>query len=139
MEDGVIRREIVLEAQIENLERLLDILRGDMESVECPPECQMSVEVCVEEIFVNIAHYAYEKDGGKAYITAILDTKGISLCFRDKGIPYNPLEKEDPDITLSAEERQIGGLGIFMVKNMMNEVAYEYKDDFNCLTMKMWW
>lgn len=139
MGDNVIKREIVLEAQTEKLDLLLDTLREDMEKAECPMEKQMSVEICAEEIFVNIAHYAYGEMCGKAYIASETEKGKILLCFRDQGMPYNPLEKEDPDTTLSAEERQIGGLGIFMVKNMMDQVSYEYKDGFNCLTMTMTW
>ena len=139
MGDNVIKREIVLEAQTEKLDLLLDTLREDMENAGCPMEKQMSVEVCAEEIFVNIAHYAYGENSGRAYITSEIEKNRISLCFRDQGIPYNPLEKEDPDTTLSAEERQIGGLGIFMVKNIMDRMSYEYKDSFNCLTMTMTW
>ena len=100
---------------------------------------QISLEICMEEIFVNIASYAYGEQTGMAFITEEVTNNSISLCFRDKGIPYDPLAKEDPDTTLSAEEREIGGLGIFMVKTMMDSVMYEYKDGFNCLTMTMTW
>ena len=100
---------------------------------------QISLEICIEEIFVNIASYAYGEQTGMAFITEEVTNNSISLCFRDKGIPYDPLAKEDPDTTLSAEEREIGGLGVFMVKTMMDSVTYEYKDGFNCLTMTMTW
>lgn len=139
MENNKIKREIRIEAQREKLDELLDIVRADMEEKGCPAEKQISVEICAEEIFVNIASYAYEDTTGEAWITEEVTDTGISLCFKDQGIPYNPLEKEDPDITLSAESRQIGGLGIYMVKNMMDSVSYEYTDGKNCLTIEMTW
>jgi len=139
MEKGMIRNEIQISAQQEKLDELLEIFRKDMNTMGCPVEKQISLEICAEEIFVNIASYAYGGADGDAFITEEVTKHSISLCFRDTGIPYNPLEREDPDTTLSAEEREIGGLGVFMVKTMMDEVFYEYRDGYNCLTMKMSW
>ncbi len=139
MRDEVIRREILLKAQTKELDTLLALLQEELEKAGCPMEKQMAMEVCAEEIFVNIASYAYAEKEGTAHITVETEKGSISLCFQDQGIPYDPLEREDPDTTLPEEERQIGGLGIFMVKNMMDEVSYEYKDGFNCLTMVMRW
>lgn len=139
MEKDIIKHELQIEAKLENLEELLKMVRTDVEVMGCPSDRQISLEICAEEIFVNIVSYAYGDKTGEAFITEEVTKHGISLCFCDRGVPYNPLEKEDPDTTLSAEEREIGGLGIFMVKNMMDEVSYEYKDGYNCLTMKMEW
>lgn len=139
MRDEVIRREILLKAQTKELDTLLALLQEELEKVGCPMEKQMAMEVCAEEIFVNIASYAYAEKEGTVHITVETEKDRISLCFQDQGIPYDPLKREDPDTTLPEEERQIGGLGIFMVKNMMDEVSYEYKDGFNCLTMVMRW
>lgn len=139
MEKNKITREIKVEAQREKLDELLELLKADMEKKGCPADKQVSLEICAEEIFVNIASYAYGDATGEALITEEVTENGILLCFMDWGTPYNPLEKEDPDITLSAEERQIGGLGIYMVKNMMDSVSYEYKDGRNCLTIGMNW
>lgn len=139
MGESVIRREIQIEARTEKLDELLDILRADMEEMGCPMDKQTTVEICAEEIFVNIASYAYGESVGDAYIEEEIGKNSVTVCFRDKGMPYNPLEKEDPDTSLSAEERQIGGLGIFMVKSMMDSVSYEYKEGANCLTMMMAW
>ena len=139
MENGMIKHEIQIEAQREKLDELLDMIRIDLNLMCCPMDKQISLEICIEEIFVNIASYAYGEQTGMAFITEEVTNNSISLCFRDKGIPYDPLAKEDPDTTLSAEEREIGGLGIFMVKTMMDSVMYEYKDGFNCLTMTMTW
>lgn len=139
MGESVIKRELQIEARTENLDELLAILREDMEKMGCPPDKQTAVEICAEEIFVNIASYAYGESTGDAYVWEEVGENGITVCFRDKGVPYNPLKKEDPDTSLTAEERQIGGLGIFMVKNMMDDVSYEYKEGANCLTMMMAW
>ena len=97
----------------------------------------MQVKICVEEIFVNIAHYAYEDGKGDALIGISYDEKehAMKFSFEDSGIPYNPLEKEDPDITLTAEERGIGGLGIFICKKTMDDIQYEYANNKNILKM----
>ena len=89
-------------------------------------------------MFVNVAHYAYEGGTGWAQITLEPSEgrRGICISLRDAGRPYDPLAREDPDVTLSAEERQIGGLGIFMVKKSMDRVAYEHTDGCNVFTME---
>ena len=139
MGDNIIRREIKIEAQCDKLNTLQDILREDLEKMGCPMDRQMTLEICVEEVFVNIASYAYGEETGEAFILEEIRPNDIMLCFKDRGIPYNPLEKEDPDTTLSVEERKIGGLGVYMVKTMMDSVSYEYRDNCNCLTMTMSW
>lgn len=110
---------------------------GILEENECNMKVRMQIDVAVEEIFVNIASYAYTPDVGMATIQAEIleDPKRIEITFIDKGIPYNPLAKEDPDTTLSAEERQIGGLGIYMVKKSMDAMRYEHTDGQNILTL----
>lgn len=139
MEDAIIKKTIELEAQKEKLDTLLEIIERDLESAGCPPEKMTMTAICAEEIFVNIASYAYEDKTGEARIDEEIKKGRISLCFQDSGKPYNPLEKEDPDTTLSVQEREIGGLGIFMVKNMMDTVTYEYRDGWNRLTMTLSW
>ncbi len=126
---------IELPADIDKLNQILDYTQEILSAHECPPKTTMQVSVAIEEIFVNIAHYAY---GGKPGIAKIIysfptDPRGVIVSFIDRGIPYNPLEKSDPDITLSAEEREIGGLGIFMTKKIMDDISYEYKDSCNIL------
>lgn len=96
------------------------------------------LDVAVEEIFVNIAHYAYPKDQpGWAVIRCQVDQDPlrITIQFIDWGVPFNPLAKKDADITLSAEDRQIGGLGILMVKRSMDGVNYVYENGQNILTL----
>ncbi len=139
MADERINRTMELEAQTDQLNTLLELLERDLEKADCPQETRTVVEICAEEIFVNIASYAYGEENGVARIEEKIEERQISLCFQDRGKPYNPLEKKDPDTTLSAEERQIGGLGIFMVKNMMDTVEYAYEDGWNRLTMTLSW
>ena len=98
----------------------------------------MQINVSVEEIFVNIAHYAYSDKIGEAVIEVEIDDepKTITITFIDSGVKYDPLAKPDPDVTLSAKDRKIGGLGIFMTKKFMDELSYEYRDGQNVFSMK---
>ena len=101
-------------------------------------KAQMQIGVAVEEIFINIASYAYAPDKGKAKVRVEVpgDPVTVSVTFVDHGIPYDPVAKEDPDVSLPAADRDVGGLGIFMTKKIMDDVAYEYKDGQNILTLK---
>ncbi len=130
--------ELTIEAKVDNLDDVLAFVDRNLEEAECPMKVQVQIDVAVEEIFVNIANYAYTPDIGNARIVlSIAETAPeVAITFYDRGIPYNPLAKEDPDVTLSAEERQIGGLGIFMVKNSMDETEYQHTDGQNVFTMR---
>ena len=112
-----------IEALTDNLPNVLEYIDSELEKMDCPFKVQMQIDIAVEEIFVNIASYAYAPDTGKATIKI------------ESGVPYDPLKKQDPDVTLSADEREIGGLGIFMVKKSMDDMFYEYKDGQNILTI----
>ena len=127
-----------IEASGENLQEVIDYVNSYLEKASCSKKVEMQIDLAVEEIFVNISNYAYQKGKGNAVVEVSLDgeTNTVSIIFSDRGIPYNPLQKTDPDITLTAEERQIGGLGIFMTKKIMDEVLYEYKEGQNILTLK---
>lgn len=129
--------EIEIKALTENLQELISFVDGHLEDMGASMKAQMQIDIAVEELFVNIAHYAYAPDVGEAVISVAKDKEKnqISITFADNGKPYNPLEKTDPDVTLSAEERSIGGLGIFMVKKSMDDMRYEYKDGQNILTI----
>lgn len=131
-------KELVIEAKTENLDAVLMFIDEELEKLDCPIKTQMQIDIAVEEIFVNIAHYAYTPGVGNATIRLGYEeeTNAVCMTFIDSGMPYDPLAKEDPDITLSAEERQIGGLGIFMVKNSMEDMNYVYEDGKNILSMK---
>lgn len=129
--------ELRVEANIKNLPGVLAFIDEKLEEAGCSMKTQVQIDVAVEEIFVNIASYAYVlKSGiGDALIRVAIrqDPKRVEITFIDSGIPYNPLEKEDPDVTLSVEERRIGGLGIYMVKKSMDGMFYERKEDKNIL------
>lgn len=129
--------EIEIKALTENIQTVLDFVDGFLEEMSASMKVQMQIDVAVEELFVNIAHYAYTPETGMAVIQVEPDhdKNQVSITFKDTGKPYNPLEKPDPDITLSAEERSIGGLGIYMVKKSMDDMQYEYKDGQNILTI----
>ncbi|MBP5245850.1 MAG: ATP-binding protein [Clostridiales bacterium] len=130
--------ELDIEATPENLSEVQAFVEEKIEAEDCSPKAAMQIGVAVEEIFINIASYAYAPEKGKATVRIEVsnDPLAVSITFIDHGVPYDPLEKTDPDITLSAEEREIGGLGIFMTKKMMDDVKYEYKDGQNILTLK---
>ena len=130
-------RELALPATVENIETVTDFVNEYLDEVGCSMKVQMQVAVVIDEIFSNIAHYAYAPSVGDVTVSvaANKETKVLMLSFADRGVAYNPLVKEDPDVTLSAEERQIGGMGIFMVKKLMDDITYEYVEGRNVLTV----
>ncbi|MBR4529134.1 MAG: ATP-binding protein [Lachnospiraceae bacterium] len=134
-------RELRLEARNENLDRVLGFLEEDLEPLNCPRRVSVQLHISAEEIFVNICNYAYKDSVGMALIRSEVipatetEPPELVLTFIDQGVPFNPLEREDPDVTLSGMERKIGGLGIYMVKKRMDQVTYEYRDGSNMLTI----
>ena len=124
-------------AKTEALTDVLGFVEETLESFDCPMKTQMAICVAIEEVFVNVAHYAYGDGQGDMSLGIGFDEKKRTITFRmtDKGIPFDPLQKPDPDITLSAEEREIGGLGIFITKKTMDAVTYAYENGENVLTM----
>lgn len=131
-------KQIKVKADTAELDNVLSFADTILEELGCSVKAQMQIDIAIEEIFVNIAHYAYPEAEGEAviYVEPGEGSSSVTITFEDEGIPYDPLQNEDPDITLSAEDRPIGGLGIFMVKKSMDEVSYEYKDGKNRLTIK---
>lgn len=131
-------KQIKVKADTAELDNVLSFADTILEELGCSVKTQMQIDIAIEEIFVNIAHYAYPEAEGEAVINIEPGESGssVTITFEDEGIQYDPLKNEDPDITLSAEDRPIGGLGIFMVKKSMDEVSYEYKDGKNRLTIK---
>lgn len=113
-----------------------EYLEAELEAAECPMKVAMQISVAFEEIFVNVAHYAYPDKKGDVEVSVETSERRVLVRFVDEGIPFDPLAKADPDTSLSAEERDIGGLGIYMVKKTMDEVTYEYKDKKNILTLE---
>ena len=130
--------EKTFNAALDQLDDVLGFVDGQLDEIACPMKSRMQVQIAVEEIFVNIASYAYQPGTGTADIRVETaeDPRSVTVTFKDRGVPYDPLAKEDPDISLSAEDRPIGGLGIFMTKKSMDEMNYEYKDGQNILTIK---
>ena len=138
--------KLVIEAKTENLDQGLEFVENRAVALGGSPRALIQINVAVEEIFVNVAQYAYrhlkEPDAsGKLNLATIMVSEGddpasLTITIEDHGIPFNPLEREDPDTTLSADDRKIGGLGIFMVKKSMDEMKYEYRDGRNILTFR---
>ncbi len=117
-----------------------EIIETVMSSPDVPQDetLRFKVRLSVEEIAENIVNYAYNNGNGFVEITTTLDEEGVlTISFKDAGVPFNPLEKEDPDITLSLDERPVGGLGIFICKKMMDSVSYVFEDGCNNFTMKI--
>lgn len=131
-------REMDIAATLENLDTVMAFVDKQLEEVGCSMKAQMQIDIAVEEVYVNIAHYAYNPEVGGVTIRVQIEEEPLAviLTFIDEGKPYDPLAKEDPDVTLAAEDRQIGGLGIFMVKKSMDNVSYEYSEGRNILTLK---
>ena len=120
----------------DTLNDALAFVEEELEKLDCPMKINMMIAVSVEEVFVNIAHYAYGGETGRMHLAVMPEEGGVAIRFRDSGMPFDPLMRDDPDITLSAEERQIGGLGIYMVKKSMDDVIYSREDGENILTIK---
>jgi len=131
-------KEITLAATVENIETVTEFVNAQLELIDCPIKVQMQIDIAIDELFGNIAHYAYNTEVGNATVRVEISEAPLAviITFIDNGVPYDPLGKDDPDITLSAEEREIGGLGIYMVKQSMDEITYEYKDGQNILKIK---
>jgi anti-sigma regulatory factor (Ser/Thr protein kinase) len=139
MEATVNYKEIEVEATPENLIKVMGFIEENLDAVGAGMKAQMQIAVAVEELYINIAKYAYKGQGKPGMATVRFEVKGepasAYITFIDQGVHYDPLAKADPDVTLSADERPIGGLGIFMVKKSMDDVLYEYKDGCNILTI----
>ena len=124
-------------AKTDALPDILGFVEETLDGYGCSMKLQMSLCVAVEEVFVNIARYAYGGGEGNMTLGIGFDASAGTVTFRmaDRGIPFDPLEKPDPDITLSAEDRDIGGLGIFITKKTMDSLSYAYENGENILTM----
>ncbi|MBQ9930765.1 MAG: ATP-binding protein [Firmicutes bacterium] len=131
-------KELQVNAVVENIPEVTAFVDEQLEALDCPLKIQMQIDIAIDELFSNIAHYAYNPDVGPATVRVEVaeDPLSVIITFIDKGIPYDPLAKEDPNTGLPAEEREIGGLGIYMVKKTMDDISYEYKDGQNILRVK---
>lgn len=130
-------KELNVNADKSNLLKVQAFINKQLEAVQCPMLTQIAIDVAVEELFINIASYAYGGKEGTATVQVTIHKEPLSaeITFIDSGVQYNPLAQADPDITLAAKERKKGGLGIYMVKNSMDDMKYEYKNGQNVLTV----
>ena len=128
-------QELNLEAAVANISTVTDFVNAILEELDCPMKAQLQIDVAIDELFSNIARYAYAPGTGPATVRVETeeDPRAVILTFIDRGTPFDPLAAEDPDITAPAEERSIGGLGGFLVKKTMDDVRYERRDGQNIL------
>ncbi|MDR2865433.1 MAG: ATP-binding protein [Spirochaetaceae bacterium] len=133
-------KSITLDARSECLEYVVDFIETELNAIACPVDTQMQIELAVEELFVNISNYAYKGQPGKVTIYFTHPNKNmVSITLLDNGVPFNPLEQKDPDVFQPLEERNPGGLGIFLVKRTMDDVLYYYDGISNTLTISKAW
>jgi sigma-B regulation protein RsbU (phosphoserine phosphatase) len=131
-------KELTVDAKLESLRQVKDFVNGELEALDCPSETKLEFQIVIDELFGNIARYAYPEEAGSATVRFETEQtpRAVVLTFLDSGIPFDPLQKEAPDTSLKARERKIGGLGIFMVRELMDEVRYEYKQGQNVLRVR---
>lgn len=131
-------KELTVEATVESIPVITEFVDEQLAQYDCPVKAQAQIDIAIDELFSNIVHYAYHPGIGPATVRVEVldDPLSVVITFIDQGVPYDPLAKEDPDVTLSAQEREIGGLGIYIVKKNMNEITYEYKDGRNILKIR---
>ncbi len=127
-----------MEAVTDNIPRVTAFIDEQLEALDCPMKAQMQLDVAIDELFGNIAHYAYAPGSGKATVRFHFDeaTRTASVVFEDRGVPFDPLKKSDPNVNGAAHEREIGGLGIFLVKKTMDHMAYRFENGMNILTIQ---
>ncbi len=130
-------REVTLPAKVESITAVTAFLEQELEALGCPEKQKMQICVAADEIVTNISMYAYAPGTGDFTVDFAFDgeERAAEITFIDEGVPFDPLAKDDPDVTLSAEERQIGGLGIFLVKKTMDGMDYRREDGKNILTI----
>ena len=133
-----IMKEMTVQASVENIRKITEWIDEQLELLDCAPKAQIQIDVAIDEMFGNIAHYAYPEGEGPVVVRFEPDPDdgSVAITFVDRGIPFNPLERADPDTLLEPEEREIGGLGIFLVKKTMDDVSYRFEDGQNILTIR---
>ena len=129
--------KLTVPAKIENLQKVMDFLGDQLDSVDYVMKARLQLELSIEEAYVNIVNYAYGSAEGEVIIYCDVDESPlkVTMQFVDYGVPYNPLKNGDPDISLDAEEKEIGGLGIFLIKKNVDDISYEYCNGKNILTI----
>lgn len=130
-------KEMTLAATLENIPVVTAFIDAQLEALSCPMKAQAQIDVAIDELFSNIARYAYPNGIGDVTVRFDFDEtpRMVSVTFIDSGIPFDPLQKADPDVSRPADEREAGGLGIFMVKKTMDKLAYRHENGFNMLTI----
>ena len=131
-------KEMTIAATTQNIDVVTDFVNEQLEALDCPMKAQMQIDIAIDELFGNIAHYAYNPDVGEATVRVevVEEPLSVIITFIDEGVPYDPLSAAAPDTTLSAEERSLGGLGIFMVRKSMDEITYRYENGSNILSIR---
>ena len=132
-------REITVDASLDQVRPVTDFVNGTLADAGCPDRIRIQIDVAIDEIFSNIARYAYPREGGSVKVR--VDTEGdplqVIIAFVDQGVPCNPLAIEIPDTTaLPADERPVGGLGLMLVRKTMDDIAYDFRDGQNILTIR---
>lgn len=122
---------------IDSIPEVIAFAEAQLEEMGCPARSRVHIDIAIDEIFANIAMYAYAQAGGMATVRVeeLCAPRRVVVTFIDQGTPYNPLARQEPDITLAAEDRPIGGLGVLMVRRSMDDVAYEYRDGSNVFSI----
>ena len=134
-DNGPEKLELTVTATLENYDLVAEFIEGGLEEHEVPMGAQAQIVIALDEIYTNVVKYGYGEEKGDftVQIEFMSDVTGVNVTFIDSGAPYDPLKRTDPDVTLTAEEREIGGLGIYMVKKMMDDIRYEFKNGQNIL------
>ena len=129
-------KKLTLRACVDNLQKVRAFVGSFLEPVNCSAEDRYQLCLVVDELFTNIASYAYGPEGGCATIQLEFDgvLRTVRVTMIDQGMPFNPLEREDPEIMESIDDRPIGGLGIFIMKQTMDSVSYDYADGQNIVS-----
>lgn len=130
-------KTLKVKAHIDNVEQIVEFVNEQLDEMECSKRTRIQIDVALDELLSNVCHYAY--DDGDGYVSVrveeIPDIDSVRITLLDEGIPFDPLQQEDPDTTLGLHERGVGGLGIYMVKKSMDDIQYEYRDGMNILTV----
>lgn len=131
-------KALTVDAIKENIETVTDFVTDELDKINCPIKIRAQISIAIDELFGNIVHYAYQFETGTATIKLYTEENPLTviITFSDNGIPFNPLKQADPDIHADAETREVGGMGIFLVKKLMDLVEYSYKDGQNILLIR---
>jgi anti-sigma regulatory factor (Ser/Thr protein kinase) len=131
-------KELTVDAVLENIPSVTAFIDGQLEALDCSMKAQMQIDVAIDELFSNIARYAYPDGPGKATVGIEFDEENrmCSVVFSDEGIPFDPLAQQAPDTSLPLMDRPVGGLGIFLVKKTMDAVEYRHENGRNILTIR---